>query len=332
MTYGIVLDTNCFGVKSKYNFNKSSITICLNNLNNFDNIRVFLPSIVYEELKHHIREVIESVESNINSTFLKQHLKKSQLDLMYEEKVKELDKFIKKYHITIIDCNKYSSNEQVNEWYFNSKYPFSPKKPKEFPDAMILSASINYFKENKYDEVIMISNDNDIINGIKENSDFKVERTIQKVLSKLTNFTEEEIRKCEKYIKENEILKKEDTYSFYIYDNNDNYEIDNIEYEINDIEMIDKNEEDKYYQLYVKCSLKLEGEFNLVDQVMSYYDKEDPECSAIWYRSGEELEIKDVGIFIAINYDQNKLKDYTITKVEDIALSDYFDQLEIVEQ
>jgi rRNA-processing protein FCF1 len=306
-TYAIILDTNSFGKTNKYNFVKSSVTICLSCLKDYSNIKIFMPSVVYEELKKHIRESINSLRENVNSSYFKNYIKVEDIDSIYEKKVNELDQFINKYNTIIIDCNKYSDLSQINNWYFNCNKPFSISKPKEFPDAMILSSSINYFRENKFDEIIMISEDGDIIEGVRENSDFEIKKNIQSVLTELIGVTEEEYRKCEKYIIENNILSNTESYSFYSYDSADEYEIDEIDYEINDISIIDKNTDEKYLQLCVNCNLNINGEFNLLDQNLSVYDREDPECSVYFYRNGKNLKIKNLDVFISISYDENNI-------------------------
>ncbi len=329
-TYAIVLDTNSFGKINKYNFNKSGVTICLNALMDYSNIKVFMPSIVYEELKKHIKQTIKEVKETISSSYVRTYIDMKEIESIYDKKLKELDTLIKKYKVDIIDSNKYSDIAQINEWYFNGEKPFTIEKPKEFPDAMIISSTINYFKENKFDEVIMISQDKGVIDSIKSKTDFKVNGTIQSVLNELTGQTEEDYRKCEEYIISNDILSDIDSYSFYSYDSEDEYEIDTIEYKIDNIKIIDKDEENKYIQVCVNCNLKIYGEFNFIDPNMSYYDRENPECSVYFYRIGRELNATNIDVFITIKYDnKNNFKDYEVTKVEDIILNDYINQLDL---
>ena len=98
----------------------------------------------------------------------KNYLELSIFEDIYDKKVKELDDFIKDNHVEIIDCNLLVDIEQVNSWYFKGEKPFSVSKPKEFPDAMILSAAINFFKKNKFDEVIFICEDDVFCDGVKK--------------------------------------------------------------------------------------------------------------------------------------------------------------------
>ena len=94
--YAIVLDTNPFGDKNKYNFKKSRIAICANSFKDISNMTLFIPNIVVEELKKHIKESIELSVSKIESIYLKQYLTKDHLEKAYKEKEKELNTFIKK--------------------------------------------------------------------------------------------------------------------------------------------------------------------------------------------------------------------------------------------
>ena len=56
-TYAIVLDTNSFGKANKYNFKKSRITMCVEHLKEYSNIKIFMPSIVYSELKKDLPKI-----------------------------------------------------------------------------------------------------------------------------------------------------------------------------------------------------------------------------------------------------------------------------------
>ena len=331
-TFAIVLDTNSFGKANKYNFKQSRLTLCVSHLKEYSNIKIFMPSIVYYELKKHIRETVNKLRETINNSYLKQYIDLDNINAIIKRKTDELDIFIKNNNITIIDCNKYSDLSTINKWYFECKKPFSISKQKEFPDAMILSSTMNYFKKHSFDKVIMISEDNDIISGIKENTNFSTEKNIQNILNELLGFTDDECIKCMQYIDTNEILSKEESYSFYCYDSSDYYEINSINYKTNKIVMIDKNEDEMYYQLCVNCNISICGEFEIIDQNISFYDREDPECSVYWHRTGKRLDIDNIDVYISIFYDNKKnLTDYEVTKIEDISLNDYIEQLELQE-
>ena len=198
---------------------------------------------------------------------------------------------------------------------------------------MIISSVLNYFKENNiYDTVTMISNDDDVIGAIKNHSSFNIYKDIQNVCEDLIGFSEKDYRNCEKYIKENEILSKEESYSFNSYNINDDYEIDEIEYSINKLDIIDKNEEFQYIQLCINCDLILKGSFNFVDDEFSVYDHEDPDCSVYWYRRGTTLNVEDINIFISIYYDdKGNFEKYDVEDIDDIDLNNYSYQLEIEE-
>lgn len=329
LTHAIVLDTNCFGKINNYNFKKSKVTICVGGLKNYNNIKIFLPSIVYEEIKKHIKYTVGSVLDSVKSSYVKNYLELSIFEDIYDKKVKELDDFIKENHVEIIDCNLFVDIAQVNSWYFKGEKPFSVSKPKEFPDAMILSAAINFFKKNKFDEVIFICEDDVFCDGVKRNTNFRVEKDLSKVMNDLIGIEENDYRKCESYIKSKEILCREDSYSFTSYDVNDSYFIDGIKAIVNNFEIIAK--EDDYYQVCVHCSLDIDGEFNFVDQELSVYDSYDPECSAIFIRNGNNLEIDDAEVYITLYFDNNKnINKYEIEYIDDVILSNYYEQLELI--
>ena len=328
--YAIVLDTNVFGKANKYNFNKSKVTLCLNGLNDFANIDLFMPSIVYKELKKHIKDEINEYIEKTKGSFVGQFVDIKDIESFYDKKVAELDAFIKKYRIEIIDCEKHLNISEINDWYFNCKKPFSIEKPKEFPDAMTVSSCIHYFEENPYGEIIVVAADKDFNGVFPEESNFKKFSDIGSVLTYITGDTEKDYIDCIKYIKDNDILSYEDTYSFVSYDIHDDFCIDEIKYSIDNVKIIDNNKDENYIQVCVNCSLDVLGEFNIVNQDMSVYDNEDPDCSVYFYDTGEEITIDDVDVFITLYRNKKgEFDKHEITIVDDIVVSDYSNQLEL---
>ena len=64
---------------------------------------------------------------------------------------------------------------------------------------------------------------------------------------------------------------------------------------------------------------------------MSVYDNEDPECSAIFYSKGSEIEISDFDVFISLTFDEKgNIYEYDVVDVDTINLSDYVRQLELI--
>lgn len=328
--YSIVIDTNCFGDTNKYDFKNGKMAICVRSFKSISNINVFMPSIAYEELKKHIDESIRLSIQDIKSVYLKNYLDENQIRKIYQEQVKNIDDFIKQNNIKMIDCNHYALLKEVNEWYFNSEFPFEAKKKYEFPDAIIISGIKNYFEVNKSDEVIVISNDNGFKKGINNHTSFKIESDIVNIMKNLLNISDMEIRKCIDYVRNNNLLSKLDTYKIESIDSGDYYDISDIEYNINDYEIISKEQDN--YLLCINCDIVLEGEFNLVNQEMSVYDYEMPECSAIFTATGNKIKVKDFDVFITLYKDEKGfINNYDIVDVDSINLSDYVNQLSILE-
>lgn len=75
----------------------------------------------------------------------------------YDEMVCQWEKF--KEHFIVEKLPLVGDLDNVVDWYFKKEPPFS-KKPKEFPDAFILSALEHYHKERK-SNIAVVSGDND---------------------------------------------------------------------------------------------------------------------------------------------------------------------------
>lgn len=324
----IVLDTNAFGNINKYNFEQSKIAICTNSFKNLNNISVFIPSIVIEELKKHIKESIKLSREKVESIYLKNYIDDSKINEIYDVEIKKLTDFLTKTNVIVIDCNKFSNLEEINKWYFSEQYPFEKSKPKEFPDAMILSATKEFLKDN-YDNVYFISDDEGMKEAIKRETKYNISNDIGEIMERLLGIKEFEIRNCEGYIRHNDILKDVSIYNLTATEEAE-YEIDEINYDIKNIEIIDKEED--CYLVCVDAKLNIKGEFTLLDLNMSLYDREDPECSVFYYRSGKEIIVNNHSIFLALYFDKNNIVNkYENVEVNDIDISKYFSQLELID-
>lgn len=327
--YAIILDTNSFGDINKYNFKDGKIAICTNGFKDIFNIDVYMPSIVYDELKKHIKESINKSFKEIKSIYLKREITEKQIDEIYLKNVKLLDKFIEKKKIKILDCNINANISDLTKWYFNQEMPFEPQKPKEFPDAIIISAVRKYFEEHDYDEVIAISNDKGFSEGIVQHANIRVVNDIVEIMQELLNIKDTEIRNCIGYVEHNNILSKVNTYKIESVDGCDYYDVSDVLATINDFDVVSKSEND--YLLCINCDLKLLGDFEIIDQDMSVYDNEDPEGSAIFYAKGDEIKIFDFDVFISLSFDENgKIYEYDVVDVDSINLSEYVEQLELI--
>ena len=324
--YAIILDTNSFGDINKYNFIESKMTICINSFSNITNINVFMPSIVYNELKKHIKDSIKNSVKEIKSNYLKKAISESDVEKIYKKNVGLLDNFIEKQKVIIYDCIEYANLEEIIDWYFNQEMPFEPSKPKEFPDAIIISSAIKYFEENNYDEVIAISHDIGFSKGIEIHTKFRVESDIVNIMQELLNIKDTEIWNCKGYIMRHNILDNINTYKIKSCDENDYFDVSDIKTTVNNFKIISK--EECSYLVCVNCNLELKGDFEIVDQDMTVYDNEDAECSAIFYAQGNTINVKDFNVFISLSFnEQNKITEYEIVDVDSINLSEYVNQL-----
>lgn len=78
----------------------------------------------------------------------------------------------------------YADAKEVFEDYFNVKPPFSATADKkaEFPDAFILKGLFKYCKENPNAYILVVSNDSDWHNTLRDNSQIKLVSTLQDAL------------------------------------------------------------------------------------------------------------------------------------------------------
>ena len=76
----------------------------------------------------------------------------------YDEMVRQWEMF--KEHFIVEKLPIVGNLEDTIDWYFKKEPPFSERKPKEFPDAFILSALDHYHKEHKAN-IAVVSGDGD---------------------------------------------------------------------------------------------------------------------------------------------------------------------------
>jgi len=108
-------------------------------------------------------------------------------DKGYRKKVEKMavetcEKFREQSHVYTIEYSYCKDVEAVFEKYFNLEKPFAEgKKRKEFPDAFALQMLEEYCKKNGIKEIIVLSNDDDII---KYKSKYLVPTDCRKYLTK----------------------------------------------------------------------------------------------------------------------------------------------------
>ena len=263
----IFIDTNVFGRKEKYDFEHTYRNNILSILKRYSNIEVFLPSIVVEELKKHIKESIDNDRNNIKSIYVKRKLNPEFYDEILNENLEKLNEFIERNNIKILDCEKYMRISDVNKWYFNKEKPFETSKPKEFPDAMIISAITNFLEENKgeYENVYIVTEDKGFIDSISSKIDCIIINKLETILKEFFDFSTYEYKLVEEYLIDNEILKDINLIEFDSANVNDIIDVNIENYILNSDEIIfDKNENESIV-IKVNYNITLTGNMFLFD-------------------------------------------------------------------
>ena len=326
----IILDTNVFGRKEKYDFEHTYRNNILAMLKRYSNIEVCLPSIVVEELKKHIKESIDNDQNNIKSTYVKRKLSATFYDEILKENLQKLDEFIEKNNIIVLDCEKYLDISDVNKWYFNKEKPFETSKPKEFPDAMIISAIVNFLKENKYSNVYIVSEDKGFNEAIKSKIDCIIVNKMETILSEFFDFSTYEYRLVEDYLKENNILKRKTLLEFESANINDVIDIEIDNYHLNSCEIIFDQENCESLVVKVNYNIILKGTIFVFDPYESIYDKDDEEYIYPIYKSTEELSIKNIEVYLELFKDKNgNYKNFKIIDRALIDITNYLSEMKI---
>lgn len=326
----IFLDTNVFGRKEKYDFEHTYKNNILAMLKRFSNIEVFLPSIVVEELKKHIKESIDNDRNNIKSIYVKRKLSQEFYEEILEENLRMLDEFIERNDIKILDCEKYMDMSDVNKWYFNKEKPFETSKPKEFPDAMIISAIVNFLKQNKYSNKYIVSEDKGFIESIQSKIDCIVVNKIDTILKEFFDFNTYEYRLIEDYLKERDVLKNIELIEFESANINDIIDVEIEKYNINVSEIIYDQEDNDSMVVKVNYDAVLKGEIFVFDPYESIYDRDDEEYIYPIYKTTNELEIKDLEVYIELIKDKNgNYRRYKIIEKALVDVTDYLGEMEL---
>ena len=326
----IFLDTNVFGRKEKYDFEHTYRNNILAMLKRYSNIEVWLPSIVVEELKKHIKESIDNDQNNIKSVYIKRKLSPDFYKEALDESLKSLDEFIKRNNINILDCEKYLEISDVNKWYFNKEKPFETSKPKEFPDAMIISAIVNFLKENKYTNAYIVSEDKGFVESIKSKTDCIVVNKLETILKEFFDFSTYEYRLVEDYIKDFEILKNKNLLEFESANINDIIKVNVDDYHLNSCEIIYDLQETDSVVVKINYNICISGNIFIFDPYESIYDTDDEEYIYPIYKTTNKLNLKNLEIYIELFKDKNgNYKNYKIIDKAEINLTDYLSEMEL---
>ena len=321
----IFLDTNVFGRKEKYDFEHSYRNNILAMLNRYSNIEVWLPSIVVEELKKHIKESIDNDQNNIKSIYVRRKLSPDFYAQILEENLNKLDEFIKRNNIKILNCEKYLNIEDVNSWYFNKEKPFETSKPKEFPDAMIISAIVNFLKENKYANTYIVTEDKGFAESIKTKTNCIIANKLETILKEFFAFSTYEYKLVEEYIKENNVLKNNRLIDFENISVGDILDTKVKNYKFNVCEIIYDQEETESVVVKVNYDVDLEGKIVVFDPHESIYDEDDEEYVYPIYKTTNDLKVKNLEVYLELFKDEEG--NYTKYKVIDKAEINILDYL-----
>lgn len=326
----IFLDTNVFGRKEKYDFEHTYKNNILAMLKRFSNIEVFLPSIVVEELKKHMKESIDNDRNNIKSIYVKRKLSQEFYEKILEENLRMLDEFIERNDIKILDCEKYMDMSDVNKWYFNKEKPFETSKPKEFPDAMIISAIVNFLKQNKYSNKYIVSEDKGFIESIQSKIDCIVVNKMDTILKEFFDFNTYEYRLIEDYLKERDVLKNIEFIEFESANINDIIDVEIEKYNINVSEIIYDQEDNDSMVVKVNYDAVLKGEIFVFDPYESIYDRDDEKYIYPIYKTTNELEIKNLEVYIELIKDKNgNYRRYKIIEKALVDITDYLGEMDL---
>ena len=164
----LYIDTQVF-VRNSYRFDTQAFTQLLDTFVK-GGIRLLIPEMMERELLRKLDEQAEKVaQALINAHKTHPIPSLSLVDLppkdelkskCYDEMVRQWETFKEHFRVEELPLVERNLKEAV-EWYFRKEPPFSnPKKPKEFPDAFILSALEHYHKEHKAN-IAVVSGDGD---------------------------------------------------------------------------------------------------------------------------------------------------------------------------
>ena len=119
-------------------------------------LRLLVPTIMERELfRHFAREAEKAANAvtNAHKAYPVNNLALAELPSQEELKTKCIEEMDRQWssfkeHFVVESLPIAGNLEDVVDWYFEIRPPFSEKKPKEFPDAFIISALDQYHKQH----------------------------------------------------------------------------------------------------------------------------------------------------------------------------------------
>lgn len=162
----IFIDTNWY-FSQRFDFNSIQIMAVINFCRDF-HVHIIVPKVQRMEIEKKIRDYSKEIETKHLSNLRKIWLYKSMPNLhqgFLEKKLKKsFNSFLQQKAVIGGDINKIKIYDIVKR-YCECLPPFSPKKPKEFMDALIISVAINI--DNT---LLVVSKDNGMKVYAKESS------------------------------------------------------------------------------------------------------------------------------------------------------------------
>ena len=162
----LYIDTQVF-VRNGYRFDTQAFTQLLDTFVK-GGIRLLIPEMMERELLRKFDEqAIKAAKALINAhkthpiaslSLIAIPTEEELQSKCYDEMVRQWETF--KDHFIVEKLPIVGNLEDTIDWYFKKEPPFSERKPKEFPDAFILSALEHYHKEHKAN-IAVISGDDD---------------------------------------------------------------------------------------------------------------------------------------------------------------------------
>lgn len=193
----IFIDTNIF-INGKYDFSSKGIFSTLNKYINDGKIKLFISSIVENEVKKHLNDdaatlcnIFKDARSNILKKFSPDFLDNTSVDNLFKkieknslknEMVLIFDKFLEESKATIIDNTGVDCNQIVSD-YFLGNPPFEKKDSKkyEFPDAIMAAKLKLLFNEEN--PLYIISNDYGFRSSFYNEKGFKTLESLKEVFN-----------------------------------------------------------------------------------------------------------------------------------------------------
>jgi hypothetical protein len=262
--------------------------------------------IISTEIKNHIGQSVLVERVNRCKKSLEKHKEVlSLIEIPYNEILKRLDSLEIKEKLTEAfdmlyqeaTTLSFSDPKKVFDLYFNSQPPFADQgdKKHEFPDAFVIESIKDYHSKNRNKSILIISNDKDWHNALKDNENILIAESVEQGMQILLN--SENILPIFKSLK-TEIAEKIEFHAdcqCYELVNSDLYFEDCLD--VNSVSVEEISDEitplkisDEEVIFRTTCFLKIGATGTGIDEDRSYWDKED---SCYYYIKYYDISFKN---------------------------------------